>query len=52
MGTVSFPQDAATIDDLLVRVDQALYRAKAQGRGQAHFYSGTTPILMQQGSPP
>ena len=52
MGTVSFPQDAATIDDLLVRVDQALYRAKAQGRGQAYFYSGTTPILMQQGSPP
>ncbi|MEW6439737.1 MAG: sensor domain-containing diguanylate cyclase [bacterium] len=40
IGTATFPQDAANLDDLFVRVDQALYRAKAEGRGQACMYSG------------
>lgn len=32
LGVAGFPEDAQTLDDLLRAADQALYRAKAQGR--------------------
>jgi diguanylate cyclase (GGDEF)-like protein len=33
MGGATFPQDASSLTDLILRADQALYAAKAAGRG-------------------
>ena len=39
-GTVQFPHDALTIDELMMRADLALYAAKAAGRGTtAHYHA-------------
>lgn len=51
MGTVSFPRDAATLDEILLKVDQALYRAKQQGRGQACLSSEPEALRMADFGP-
>jgi diguanylate cyclase (GGDEF)-like protein len=37
MGVASFPQDAETSDELIVKADQALYRAKRAGRNNVQY---------------
>lgn len=46
IGVATFPEAGATADDVLHAADQALYRAKAQGRNCVR-----TAALMQRGSP-
>lgn len=43
IGVASYPEDAATADDLLARADGALYVSKAQGRDRASRYKEGTP---------
>ena len=38
VGTAQFPKDGETLDDLMSRVDIALYEAKAAGRGTVRAY--------------
>ena len=38
VGTAQFPEDGTTLDDLMARVDIALYEAKAAGRGTVRAY--------------
>ena len=37
-GIATFPEDAGSVDELTRKADQALYRAKATGRGLAYVY--------------
>ncbi|HEX6735460.1 MAG TPA: EAL domain-containing protein, partial [Azonexus sp.] len=39
VGISLFPRDGATVVELLRNADTAMYRAKAVGRGQFHFYT-------------
>jgi diguanylate cyclase (GGDEF)-like protein len=39
LGAATYPHDAKMINELLVRADNALYRAKNSGRNQFHVYS-------------
>jgi diguanylate cyclase (GGDEF)-like protein len=40
IGIASFPQDAKTSEELIIRADQALYRGKKAGRNRVVSYSG------------
>jgi diguanylate cyclase (GGDEF)-like protein/PAS domain S-box-containing protein len=42
IGIALFPQDAASAGDLVKNAEMALHRAKATGRGGAHFYEART----------
>jgi diguanylate cyclase (GGDEF)-like protein len=42
-GVATWPDDAVTADDLVRRADQALYRAKAQGKNQVARARSQTP---------
>ncbi len=37
IGVSSYPHDAKTLDSLLKKADQAMYRAKREGKGNARF---------------
>ena len=39
IGLAAYPQDASDLDQLVMKADLALYRAKAAGRGLYRFYS-------------
>jgi len=39
IGLATYPDDAATPDELIRRADEALYRAKAQGKNRVILYS-------------
>ena len=39
VGISIFPNDGNSVSDLLRNADSAMYRAKAMGRGQYHFYT-------------
>ena len=39
VGISVFPTDGTSVGDLLRNADSAMYRAKAMGRGQFHFYT-------------
>jgi diguanylate cyclase (GGDEF)-like protein len=39
VGISRFPEDAQSVVDLMRNADTAMYRAKAAGRGQFHFYT-------------
>lgn len=39
IGVALYPQDAATIEELIGRADTALYKAKNQGRSQVQFHT-------------
>jgi diguanylate cyclase (GGDEF)-like protein/PAS domain S-box-containing protein len=39
IGLAAYPQDASELDQLVMKADLALYRAKAAGRGLYRFYS-------------
>ena len=48
IGIALFPQDEATPQDILRRVDMALYRAKNTGRGLIQFYEAPMQAAAQQ----
>ncbi|MGC4029447.1 MAG: EAL domain-containing protein [Steroidobacteraceae bacterium] len=48
IGVTLFPDDGATLDELLRNADLAMYQAKARGRGAAAFYE---PKLAQRVPP-
>jgi diguanylate cyclase (GGDEF)-like protein/PAS domain S-box-containing protein len=37
LGVVAFPQNGKTVDDLLIKVDEALYKSKEMGRNQVNI---------------
>ena len=39
VGVASYPVDGRTIDNLILRADSAMYRAKQTGRGRVAFGS-------------
>ena len=39
IGLAAYPQDASELEQLVMKADLALYRAKAAGRGSYRFYS-------------
>ncbi|WP_217495322.1 bifunctional diguanylate cyclase/phosphodiesterase [Shewanella sp. MEBiC00475] len=39
IGLAFYPDDATSIDGLLVNADQAMYRAKTQGRNGIHYFT-------------
>jgi diguanylate cyclase (GGDEF)-like protein/PAS domain S-box-containing protein len=46
VGVVLFPDDGATVDDLLAHADMAMYQAKRNGRGRVeHFRSELSAAL-------
>ncbi|QQE67521.1 hypothetical protein GFS31_42340 (plasmid) [Leptolyngbya sp. BL0902] len=44
IGIALYPQDGPDPTTLLRHADQALYKAKKQGRSTYHFYSAAPPI--------
>ncbi len=44
IGIALYPQDGTTSDELLMSADSAMYRAKANGRNNYHFFSDTMKI--------
>jgi diguanylate cyclase (GGDEF)-like protein/PAS domain S-box-containing protein len=42
IGIALFPEHGDTLDEVLRAADQAMYRAKAAGKGQVAFYSDTS----------
>ena len=42
MGVTIFPDDAKTVESLLINADQAMYGAKKAGRNRTHFFSSAT----------
>lgn len=43
IGIALFPEDATNVGDLLKNADQAMYRAKEDGRGRFHFFTKAMP---------
>jgi diguanylate cyclase (GGDEF)-like protein len=43
IGIARYPQDGDTPDQLLMHADQAMYRAKTNGRNQVHCFTQSTP---------
>jgi diguanylate cyclase (GGDEF)-like protein/PAS domain S-box-containing protein len=39
IGIALYPDDAATVSDLVKQADQAMYAAKSAGRGRYHFFT-------------
>jgi diguanylate cyclase (GGDEF)-like protein len=39
IGVALFPQDGATVEDIMHRADLAMYKAKAMKRSDVHFYA-------------
>jgi diguanylate cyclase (GGDEF)-like protein len=48
IGIALFPQDAASAGDLVKNAEMALHRAKATGRGGAHFYEARTEERLRE----
>ncbi len=44
IGIAMYPQDGKTSDELLMSADSAMYRAKANGRNNYHFFSDTMKV--------
>lgn len=44
IGIAIYPNDGETNDELLMNADAAMYRAKASGRNNYKFYSGTMKV--------
>jgi diguanylate cyclase (GGDEF)-like protein len=42
IGVAMYPNDGETLDELLRKADEALYRSKRQGRNQVTLYEGVT----------
>jgi diguanylate cyclase (GGDEF)-like protein len=40
IGVVSYPDDGATVDDLMITADQAMYVSKRQGKNRVAAYQG------------
>jgi EAL domain-containing protein (putative c-di-GMP-specific phosphodiesterase class I) len=47
IGVAMYPEDGETSDELLMNADSAMYRAKAAGRNNCKFFSGTMKIRSQ-----
>jgi len=43
IGIARYPQDGDRPDQLLMHADQAMYRAKKNGRNQVHYFTQSTP---------
>lgn len=48
IGIAMFPQDGQSSDDLLMNADAAMYKAKAAGRNNYRFYSGSMKVRSLQ----
>ena len=47
IGISTFPRDAKTIDDLIQYADQAMYKAKDQGKNNYYFFTPALQTLAQ-----
>jgi diguanylate cyclase (GGDEF)-like protein/PAS domain S-box-containing protein len=47
IGVAMYPEDGETSDELLMNADSAMYRAKAAGRNNCKFFSGTMKVRSQ-----